>query len=176
MYACQDATLNLSPLLNNSLNNNEIVGMGLLTPVLDFSSEVIFQKPLNWKITVLATSGDGGFVFTGSVKGEVLMPCRRCLEPVSVFSNSELIYKMLYLPNVSQLELIEEYKDEEHLVFGTPEVDFSELLIQVFLVDLPITALCQEDCQGIVVEGMKAKELDALTDSPFAVLRDLHIN
>ena len=176
MYARQDATLNLSPLLNNSTNNSEVVGMGLLTPVLNFASEVSFQKPLGWKITVLATGGEDGFIFTGNVKGEVLMPCRRCLEPVSVPSSSELIYKMLYSPNVSQLALIEEYEDEEHLVFGTPEVDFSELLMQVFLVDLPITALCQEDCQGIIVESKQAKDLDASIDSPFAVLKNLHLN
>ncbi len=175
MYARQDAILNLSALLNNSLSS-EVVGMGLLTPVINFSSEISFPKPLNWKVTVQATGGEDDFILIGSIEGEVIMPCRRCLEPVNVPSRSELIYKMTYSPNVSQLELIEESNNEEHLVFGSPDVDFSELLVQVFLVDLPITALCQEDCLGIIFEGMETKNLDSSTDSPFAVLRDLQIN
>ncbi len=176
MYARQDSVLNLSSLLNNSFNSNEVVGKGLLTPLVDFSSEATFEEPLSWEITVRNTGGEDNFILTGKVEGKVIMSCRRCLEPVKVTSYSELIYKMVYSPNVNRLELIEIEKDEEYLVFGKPETDFSEFLMQAFVVDLPITALCKEDCPGIIVEGLETKNLAPSNSSPFAVLKDLQIN
>lgn len=173
MLTCQDAILNLSSLLNSSQNSKEVLGEGLFTPIVNFANEIDFNNPLHWAISVQAT-GESKFLLTGTVTGKVAMPCRRCLEPSEITSCSKLFYTITHSPDINELKLIEDCGIEEQLVFGTPEVNFSEFFTQIFVVDLPLTALCKEDCEGIA-EGLAAKKI-AKTPSPFAVLQNLPLN
>ena len=179
MYARQDATLNLSSLLKNTHSSGEVTGSGLLTMRENYVQEANFEKPLNWKLVIQSTGGSSDLILRGNAKGEVIMSCRRCLEPVKVVSRSEFMYPMVYSPNFAEsnkLQLVEEH-NEECLMFSTPEVDFSELILQIFAVDLPLTALCKEDCLGITFENVEVRSLPPNdNESPFAVLKDLKIN
>ena len=180
-----DASLNLSVLLRNDPSEYEVAGSGELTPVNGRLAELGLElaSPLSWELTARSTGGDDDFILEGSVSGTASMECRRCLEPTEVSASTSFIYPMIYRPNTAGLSLIELDDDnEDTLVFGQPEVDFSDLLLQVFTIDLPLTALCKENCKGLSADGVNLNEHpdqvsqeEAAQESPFAVLKDLEL-
>ena len=181
-----DATLNLSSLISRDPSQYEVSGEGLLEP----SEELLeldglrLAEPIDWELEVRSTGGDDDFVLTGSAAGVAVMECRRCLDEVEVESVSNLVYPMVYRPGTEGLVLLENDDDEEDvLVFGKPEVDFASLITQVFAIDLPLTALCRDDCKGLSSDGVnlnehpehEAPKEETDAPSPFAVLKDLEV-
>jgi uncharacterized protein len=186
MSVSSDATLNLSQLLHHDATDYEVSGEGLLLPeeALLESGGLRLAGPLEWQLTVRSTGGDDDFILDGRVAGTALMECRRCLEDVPVSVESDLIYPMVYRPGSGELTLVENGEDEEELLsFGRPDVDFAPLLTQVFAIDLPLTALCREDCRGLAADGVNLNEhpehggAPATPDaaSPFAALKKLEL-
>lgn len=187
MPARPDATLNLSSLLSHDPGSYEVSGEGALMPeaALLEADGLRLDVPLEWQLEVQSTGGDDDFILTGKVAGTALMECRRCLEDVPVALESSFIYPMIYRPGAEGLELLETEEDEDTLVFGQPQVDFAELLTQLFAIDLPLTALCREECRGLSAEGVNlnlhpeaAERPEAEPDdeaSPFAPLKKLEL-
>jgi uncharacterized protein len=76
--------------------------------------------------------------------------------------------------------------DDELLVFGSPQVDFSAFLTELVAIELPITALCRPDCLGLSEEGVnlnehpelapEPKHVKQVDESPFAALKDIDIS
>jgi len=182
-----DATLNLSRLIANTPDVYEVEGEGLFTPDQELLERdgLNLAQPLKWHMIARGTGGDDDYLLEGEVEGVATMDCRRCLERAVVESSSDFIYQMEYRPGKKGLELLEQQEDEDDLlIFGKPEVDFSELLTQVFAIDLPLTALCKEDCRGLSSDGVNLNEHpDHVADeavpeeipSPFAVLKDIDV-
>jgi uncharacterized protein len=186
MKVSQHAILNLSQLVLSDATDYEVSDKGLLmpSPSLLEADGLRLAGPLKWALVVRSTGGDDDLILEGSVAGTVLLECRRCLIDVPVEVHSELIYPMVFRPGRSGLKLLENEEDKEDaLVFGRPEVDFSELLSQVFAIDLPLTALCKEDCKGLSADGVNLNEHPELAPSkpeiskpsPFATLKDLDV-
>ena len=162
-------------------------GEGLLMPSEDLleADGLRLAEPIAWDLTVSSTGGDDDFILEGSAEGVAVMECRRCLDDVPVELSTNFIYPMMYRPGKEGLTLIETEGDEEDtLVFGKPEVDFAELIAQVFAIDLPLTALCKEDCKGLSSDGVNLNEHPELADaqpqqqetpSPFAALKDFEV-
>lgn len=189
MVARRDATLNLTALLRQAPgSDDEVADEGLLdpAPALLEADGLRLAGPLAWSLTVRRTGGDADdFLAEGEVEGEAVLECRRCLVDVRVPAHAELFYPMAYRPSRSAvLELAEEAGDDDVLVFGDPVVDFAPLLLQVFAIELPLTALCREDCRGLSLDGVNLNEhpehaADAAArvepDSPFARLKDLDL-
>jgi len=189
MVARRDAQLNLSSLLRQAPgSDDEVVDEGLLDP----SAELLevdglrLAEPLHWSLTVRRTGGDDeDFLTEGEVEGRVVLECRRCLEDVAVPVRSEFLYPMAFRPSDDvELELSEEAGEEDLLLFGRPVVDFAPLLLQVLAIDVPITALCREDCKGLSLDGVNLNEHPEHAaagaarndpDSPFAALKDLDL-
>lgn len=181
------ASLNLASLLDNGAGEYEVHGEGELMP-----SETILEadglrlaEPIRWDLTVSSTGGDDDFILEGSAEGVAVMECRRCLDDVPVTLSTKFIYPMIYRPGKEGLTLIEtDGDDEDTLIFGKPEVDFTELISQVFAIELPLTALCKEDCKGLSNDGvnlnahpehLEAESQQEGTPSPFAVLKDFEV-
>lgn len=184
-----DATLNLASLLRQAPGADvEAYGEGLLAPD-ETTLEALglrLDGPLAWELTARNTGGDE-FLIEGSVSGTALIECRRCLDEVPTSVESTLFYPALYRPGTAELTLVEESEDgEDLLVFGHPSVDFAALLAQVFAIDLPLTALCDETCRGLSPDGInlnrhpEAAATAASTttgrESPFAPLKDLDLD
>ena len=178
--------LNLSSLIGRDPNQYEVTGEGLLEPKQELleAGGLRLAEPIEWELEVRSTGGDDDFVLTGWAGGVAVMECRRCLDEVEVESTSDLVYPMIYRPGSEGLELLEKDEDEEDvLVFGKPEVDFASLITQVFTIDLPLTALCRDDCKGLASDGVnlnehpdhEAPQEETETPSPFAVLKDLEV-
>ena len=181
-----DATLNLSSLISRDPSQYEVTGEGLLEPSQALLEEygLRLAEPIEWELEVRSTGGDDDFVLTGWAGGTAVLECRRCLDEVEVESSSDLVYPMVYRPGTEGLVLLENNDDEEDvLVFGNPEVDFASLITQVFTIDLPLTALCREDCKGLAADGVnlndhpdhEAPQEENEAPSPFAVLKDLEV-
>ncbi len=188
MVSRSDAILNLTSLLNHAPGGEvEVHDEGLLAPSETQlqESDLALSGPLAWELTVRSTGGDDDFIVEGSVHGTAVMECRRCLGPAEAEVRTSFIFPAVYRPGTEGLRLLET-DDEELLVFGKPSVDFEHLLVEVFAIDLPLTALCRVDCRGLTLEGVNLNEVtneveEALPEpqaqkpapSPFAALEDL---
>ncbi len=188
MSAQQEAIFNLATLLKlDPALGDEIRGEGELMPsgALLEADGVSVAEPLHWELTVRATGGDD-YLLTGSVSGNVLQDCRRCLTEVETPVHSKLIYPMLYRPGKGGkgLKLLEQEDEADVLVFSQPEVDFAPLLVQTFAIESPLTVLCKEDCKGLSLDGVNLNDHpehhspaqpERRTPSPFAALKDIEL-
>lgn len=158
MQARRDATLNLSSLLHHSPGSEiEVEAEGLLVPGDELLSAdgLNLAGPLEWQVRVFNTGGDDDFVVDGSVSGVAVLECRRCLTAVEVEVDTDFVYPMLYRPSDLPMTLDELDEDEEErLVFGNPQVDFAPLLTELFAIEVPLTALCKDDCLGLDEDGV----------------------
>jgi uncharacterized protein len=170
------AVLNLASLLRHDLTSGgEVEGRGEFMPDPAWhSEEVRFEKPLAYDLTVRSAGGDD-FIVSGTATGEALMPCRRCLEGVRVPARSEFLYAMKYRPGASGLEMVFDDEEDEVLVFGRPEVDFAEMITEIFTVDLPLAVECPEGVSCESLSERYADRVDKATESPFASLQDFDV-
>ena len=164
-----------------------MVGTGLLEPEPELleADGLVLDRPLEWEVTVRNTGGDDDFIVDGRVSGGAVQECRRCLTEVVTEARATFVMPMLYLASEESLRLDEVSDDnEERLVFGRPEVDFAPLLAQLFAIELPLTALCREDCKGLSLDGVNLNEHPELEEedrarrdaaSPFEALKDIDL-
>ncbi len=191
MQSSGSATLNLAPLLQQAPGAPlDVRGEGLLEPAeaLLEADGMRLRGPLEWRLTAINAGGDDDFVLEGSVKGTVVMECRRCLEDVDTEVRASFVYPMEYRPSDLPLLLDEEGDegDDELLVFGSTTVDFSAFLTELLAIEVPITVLCRPDCLGLNENGVNLNEHPELARerdtevveegvSPFAALKDLDL-
>jgi uncharacterized protein len=190
MAARRDALVNLASILRSAPgSDDEVVEEGLLEPGDEAlaADDVRLDGPLSWSLVVRRTGGDDDdFIVDGTVAGTAVLACRRCLEDVAVDVDADFVYLMRHRPSDHpEIALVEdEDADEDVLEFGQPVVDFAPLLRQVFAIDVPLTALCREDCKGLSLDGVNLNEHPeaatpaddgARAPSPFAALEDLEL-
>ena len=190
MLARRDALINLASLLRSAPgSDDEVFEEGLLEPgeEAQIADDVLLAEPLAWSLPVRRTGGDDeDFIVDGTVEGTAVLPCRRCLVDVPVEVAAEFVYLMRHRHSDDPAIVLAEDDDvaEDVLEFGQPVVDFAPLLRQVFAIDVPLTALCREDCKGLSLDGVNLNEhpeaatpaaQTARTPSPFAALEDLKV-
>ncbi len=115
------------------------------------------------------------FVLEGQIFAEVLKPCDRCLTDTLIKLN-ETIFE--------QFKQTEETGD--FISFQGEIIDLDEAVFTNFLLNIPIKALCKEDCKGLCpVCGLNLNDGECLCkdnkESKFDVLRslfkdDAHVN
>lgn len=170
------AVLNLSSLLTHDLSTGgEVEGRGEFMPLPEwYSDEVNFEEPLEYHIVVRSAGGDD-FIVQGEVEGEAIMPCRHCLEGVQVPSKSRFLYPMKYRPAKPELEMVFDDEEDEVLMFGRPQVDFAEMITEIFSVDLPLAVECPEGVSCERLSERYAERAAQNTPSPFASLEDFDV-
>src|SRR5690606_13331474 len=143
---------------------------GLLEPAQELleADGLRLAGPIAWHVHVVNAGGDDDFVADGRMSASAVLECRRCLTDVAVHVEAEFVYPMAYRPSDLPLRLEElEDDDEELLVFGRPDVDFAPLLTELIAMELPLTALCREDCRGLSLDGVNLNEHPELAgDAP----------
>jgi uncharacterized protein len=193
MLAEPDATLNLASLLG--YQRDDLTTEGLLAPDPErlVPLDLTLVGPLEWRVRVQRVGGsDDAYLLEGKLSGTAKMPCRRCLDEVDVPLTTKLLYSMDYAPSsrptAGGLSLRDD-DGEDVLVIERPQIDLSELLLEVFALELPLTVLCRPDCKGLSPEGINlndhpeaASVVSSTNDdessdnaSPFAVLKDLDL-
>lgn len=138
------------------------------------SDEVSFEEPLHYHLSVRSAGGDD-FIVQGQVSGEAIVPCRRCLEGVQVPARSDFLYPMKYRPAKPELEMVFDDEEDEVLMFGRPEVDFAEMITEIFSVDLPLAVECPEGVSCERLSERYAERAAKNTPSPFASLEDFDV-
>ncbi len=187
MTVSENVILNVASLLNQDASVYEVEDEGLLLP--DEASLKLagfdVSEPIEWYLIVRGTGGDDDFILEGRVTGKALMECRRCLDSVAGDIAYSFVYPMIYKMGTEGLKLIESDDEEgDLLIFGKPEIDFTDLIVQLFAIEMPITALCREDCKGLSVTGVNLNdhpeaavtEVVVEKESPFAVLKDIKLD
>ncbi len=182
----EEAILNLANLINHE-DVFQVVADGLLLPRAESQAKLGLELagPINWHITVSNTGGEDDFIVEGKISGTAIMECRRCLEPSESKTKTEFVYQMEYQHGKEGLSFSEAEEIEDILIFGNPSVNFADLIIELFLMSLPLTTVCKADCKGLNSEGInlnlhpeaaddKNLELEQ-KDSPFASLKDFKV-
>jgi uncharacterized protein len=111
---------------------------------------------------------------------EQTLACDRCLAPIVQTLESEVA--LLVLPNAPQptdeeLELSAE--DLEVLYLEGAELDLQEILLEQLQLNVPMRAICKEDCQGLCPHCGINRNLEtcacetATTDPRWEALRSL---
>src|SRR5690625_3077353 len=181
MVSKQDVTVDLSRLLRNDpQSTGEVEASGRFVPPEPLpKGDYRLEQPLDYHLVIRSTGEDGELLLTGEVSGTVLMPCRRCLEPVEASWKSDLLYPLEFVPGTAELTMRLDDEDDEVLEFGQPEVDFAVFLTEVFLVEQPLTVAHPDghpDCEDLVREyGQDAGQAEQASESPFAVLKDFDV-
>lgn len=173
----QEVTVNLSRLLRSDpFSDGEVEASGQFMPNIDLTKDDFeLQEPLSFHLVVRAV-GDGEFLLQGTVSGQVQMACGRCLKPLEVSWKSDLVYSMEFRPGQTELNIRVDENDDEVLMFGEPDVDFSVLLTEVFTVDRPLTVAHPKgdpDCEDLA--SIYGQEIARGDESPFAALKDFDV-
>lgn len=104
-----------------------------------------FANPLQWAVT-LTNTGDAILV-AGTVSGQGVTSCGRCLDDVDIDIQGDVEgYYLLHAPDADQ-----DAEDEEDFeVLGEDNIiDLEPLLQAAVLVDVPLVPLCKPDCAGM---------------------------
>lgn len=143
--------------------------------------EYTTREPLTYNVVL--TNVGGAILVSGSVTGEVVTACGRCLEDVVVDVQGEVEgYFIIEGEGEAPSDMDE---DEFDILPESHEIDLETLLMAAVLVDLPLVPLCTEDCQGICPQCGKnlnegpcdcvAEEPEVVVgkNNPFGALKDL---
>jgi len=117
----------------------------------------------------------------GLLRGQLVLPCQRCLEPASVPIEMQL--NTVYTP-ASEKRSSDEASDDEDVDYAHHDgetVDLWPLLREDLILAVPITVLCKEDCRGLCPScgvDRNTTRCDCPTEgslSPFAGLRSIKL-
>lgn len=140
-------------------------------------------RPFTWNITL--SNVGGAFLVTGSVSGQVITSCARCLEEASFEIQGEIEGYFIIEGEGEPPDDME--KDEFDILPENNRIDLYPLIMAAIFVELPLIPLCKEDCAGIcshcgtnLNEGPcdctpeESQHDDGINpDNPFAALQNL---
>jgi uncharacterized protein len=140
---------------------------------LNFSRSDVYPYPLEIKAEV--NKFEKNILCKVYLKTVAHYTCDRCLEP---FDNPlEFNFELLFRSGKDKLETDEE--DVVNLPAETVEVDLTERVIENLILEIPMKAICKDDCKGICSGCGANLNLEACqcsekpTDPRWEKLRDL---
>lgn len=154
-----------------------------LEPLREFKMDCRIVEPIQAKIHVQAA--DQGCLVRGKIQGAVILPCNRCAEDAKVelnnrFDEFETIPAEEGSPQARDGDLVEH---EALIVFEkhSPMLDLAAVCWEQFMLALPVSPLCREECKGLCPKcglnlnlGSCSCQDDA-ADPRLAALRGLNI-
>jgi len=141
--------INVADLLTEAGQHKAAPVAVAMEPV-EFGGQVFhFDRPLTGEVEIWNT-GDSLLV-KGSLAGEVLIQCSRCLAPITL--PLDLSFEEEFVegePPAEGEEAGDEGDDDRTITyFQGDEIDLTEALQQNILLELPMKPLCSEDCLGL---------------------------
>lgn len=105
------------------------------------------REPLSLDVE-LTNPAAGTYVMTAELSGEVIEPCRRCLEPAEVELDER--FRMVYRERARDLE-DEETGDEDLVLIerGENEIEIDGEVRDRLFLETDRYPLCRPDCEGI---------------------------
>jgi uncharacterized protein len=93
------------------------------------------------------------FHLVGHVQSTLTLTCGRCLEEMALPVDAP--FDLLYLPhheNVGEGEVEVEDDDLTTAYYRDDQIDLGQLVVEQFLLALPMKPLCRESCRGLCPE------------------------
>ncbi len=88
-----------------------------------------------------------GYLLRGSLRGELLVPCARCLEPAPVTIDAPLAVS--FVEHTRDDDEEPEEAQDDVIVIEHDTIDLSRPVRDEILLAIPIGPLCRPDCAGI---------------------------
>ena len=140
-----------------------------------------FAEPLQWSVDITNT-GDA-FLVSGTVEGQAVTACGRCLGD-AVFDLIGEVEGYLVIGEGDAPDDLDE--DEFDVLPPDNTIDLEPLLQAALLLELPRVPLCQDDCKGLCATCGKnlnegpcdcapAADQSVAAENPFAKLADLKL-
>jgi uncharacterized protein len=147
--------------------------------ITGIEQDLVLTKPLTGKVRLLRT--DSGILATGRLHTEACVPCRRCLEPLSVGIDIELEEEFRPSIDIFTGSAIApaDGEDDSARIDDRHILDLTEVVRQNLLLAMPTSPLCRPDCRGLCPTcGANLNEEPCSCqreeeDPRLAVLRDL---
>lgn len=115
------------------------------------------------------------YLATGKLKTKIEIPCSRCLSKTFYAIKTDVVFSIV--ESVHEDEFSEE--DKDIVFYNETEVNITPVIVETILVNLPIQALCQAECQGLCAKCGVNKNLASCNckvdniDPRWAKLKDL---
>jgi uncharacterized metal-binding protein YceD (DUF177 family) len=121
------------------------------------------------------------YLLRGDLRGKVITPCGRCLEPAVVDLDLPLIVS--YEERDEDEEVEDDEEDGEVRAFSGGEIDLAPELRDEILLAMPIGPVCRPDCAGICsvcggnrnVTACDCEEKQRMASSKLSALKDLKV-
>ncbi len=137
--------INLARLLKEG---GDLRAQGVVREAFYVGDEVFpLEGEARWRVSVTALGADELWL-SGVVEGVALMECRRCLKPTPVPIEAHFQHLLRYEAGLEE-PVFHEETAEEYYAFGHPDLDLLPFLTEAFVMAMPYTALCHEDCRGL---------------------------
>jgi len=121
-----------------------------------------------------------GYLLRGTLRGELTVPCARCLEPAPVPIESEMTVS--FVEGDAAVDEEEEDAEDDTVSFQNGVVDLRLPIRDEILLAVPMTAICRPDCAGICPVCGRNRNLtpcdcekQALATSKLAVLAKIKL-
>ncbi|MBA4357592.1 MAG: DUF177 domain-containing protein [Humidesulfovibrio sp.] len=124
------------------------------------------------------TPQDDGFLVTGGFLGSVLVPCDRCVEEFEIPVEGD--FESFEEPSSPSAEAPDECRVRR--AKGILDLDVAGYLWEQFMLALPTSPVCSEDCRGLCPKCGINRNQDSCTcagdkgDPRLAVLRNLKLS
>jgi uncharacterized protein len=152
-----------------------------LNRILEKDGEAEFRLFVPPQVSVTYWRSGADLFFTGTIRGELIGQCARCLEEHSVLLGRQ--FSVVLTPQ----RFVGREKELNHEELGYSfytgdEIDLSALVQEQIFLTLPSRPLCREDCKGLCVQcganlNLQACECRPLwKDSRLSVLSTLRIS
>jgi uncharacterized protein len=127
----------------------------------------------------LEPAGDG-YLLRGTLRGELKVPCARCLEPAPVAIDAPMAVSFVEKPEHASEDDDEAQEDVVQFEYGV--VDVSGCIRDEILLDVPMSVICRDDCAGICPTCGRNRNLTpcdcekrAIDSSKFAALAKIKL-
>ena len=142
--------------------------------------------PKLFRIDAVARRPEREVLITGTIEGAVQLVCGRCLESFEHAIDLDLVARFAPQPEAvavslededgqDGIEIEDEDLDVSFLPDGATSLSMEEIVREQVLLDLPVRAICREDCRGLCARcgvNLNADECGCSDDQP----RDMRLS
>jgi DUF177 domain-containing protein len=121
-----------------------------------------------------------GYLLRGTLRGELLVPCARCLEPAPVVVDSPVVVTFVEAGGADKAEADD--TEEDVVLFEHGTIDVGRPIRDEILLAVPMGPVCRPDCAGICPSCGRNRNLtpcdcdnQALENSKFGVLAKMKL-
>ena len=112
-------------------------------PMLEF--KLPLKPGKDFEARMFITPQDEGFLVVGSFSGSVILPCDRCAEETEHPVSGD--FESFEEPQMKSAEVLDENRIRR--AKGVLDLDVAGYLWEQFMLALPTSPLCSEECKGL---------------------------